>query len=142
MAVYWRTVPELDDDPKNSPYAAIRLVDRYQYADLREARLEDEQTSIFRKAVDKLAEELVKRASEAERDLPEDGAEALEPSGSPGPSGPGRGGVVGLSPAVPTPDGADDELGFLDRAATGEEAVEAIAEIVVSIGGSLRTSGG
>jgi hypothetical protein len=135
MAVYWRTVPELDDDPKNSPDAAIRLVDRYQYADLREARLEDEQTSIFRKAVDKLAEELVKRASEAERDLPEDGAEAVEPSG------PGKGRVAGLSPAIPTPDDAEGELGFLDRAATGEEAIEAIAEIVISIGGQLENVG-
>jgi hypothetical protein len=64
MPVYWVTVPELDRDGKSAVDEAISLIASYQYEDLRDARLEDESSSAFRKAVSKLASQLALRASE------------------------------------------------------------------------------
>ena len=62
MSVYWVRVPELDDNPEESSDEAIRFVAKYNLEDLQGARLEDRDSSAYRKAVVKLAEELVKRA--------------------------------------------------------------------------------
>jgi len=62
MSVYWIRVPELDDNPESSSDEAIRFVAKYNLEDLKDARAEDRDSAAYRKAVIKLAEELVKRA--------------------------------------------------------------------------------
>jgi len=62
MSVYWVSVPGLEESPEESPDEAIRLVAKYNLENLRDERLEERDSSAYRKAVSKLAAELVKQA--------------------------------------------------------------------------------
>lgn len=143
MPIYWRTVPELDEAPEESPDAAVRLVHRANYEDLRDARLEDEDSAVFRKAVDKLAAELVKRAGEAERVLD------LPPKPPPTPAGADGAQVRAEVPAdqdvAGTPGDEDGDgdggPGMLDRLVAGEDALAAIVQTAEDIGKILEQVG-
>jgi hypothetical protein len=139
MAVYWRTVPELHNNPAESQDAAIRLIERYQWKDLRDARLADEHSAVFRTAVDELAEALVARAAEAEH--VEDAPQEVNPAEGVRLHVHGGGAATVVADAVPAAEALDGELGTLDRLATGEEAMEAIVELVEAIGAQLETVG-
>jgi hypothetical protein len=137
MPIYWRTVPELEEAPEESPDAAIRLVHHANYENMRGARLEDEESAVFRKAVDTLADELVKRAAEAERveDRPPEprrGAPRSEDAAEAGlwPDGDESGGE---------PD--DEAPGMLDRVVAGEDALAAITETAEAIRETLEQVG-
>src|SRR6476646_8592984 len=65
LSVYWVRVPELEENPEESPDEAIRLVAKYNWQDLRDERLEERDSSAYRKAVAALAAELVKQAEQA-----------------------------------------------------------------------------
>lgn len=89
MPIYWVRVPELADSPEASPDEAIRLVAKYNWEDLRDERLEDRDSSGYRKSVSTLAEKLADRASRARQvqDVPSTssveillGADASSPS--------------------------------------------------------------
>ena len=123
MPIYWRTVPELESQPEASTDAAIRVILTYQWKDFRIARLEDEESSVFRKAVDDLAEELVKRASEAEivDDVPMPVTHGVE--------------VAGLEGTE------DEEPGLLEKLAVGEDPLPKITEVVERFGAELTVIG-
>lgn len=125
MPVYWVTVAELEDNPQNSADEAIRLIAQYQRADLRDARLEDEGSAMFRKGVANLAIELARRtaslAAPGENSPPSDDAQDTA--------------------SRPIDSSDENEPGFLDLAVIGEEAfpklnltVERIAAELVTIG--------
>ncbi len=114
-AIYWVTVPELENEPKESPDEAVRIIGRYQWRDLRDARLEDEGSSVFRKAVSVLATELAARATSVEtiRDVPE--------------------------PVVPTvSEEDDDEPGLLEHMVTAQEVTPELAKILVQAGEQME----
>ncbi|HEY7934075.1 MAG TPA: TIR domain-containing protein, partial [Solirubrobacteraceae bacterium] len=114
MPVYWVTVPELEEDPDGSEDEAVRLVSTYQRQDLRAVRLEDEDSSVFRKAVSNLAAELAKRAvriTETVQDVPPTPAALSDDSAS-----------------------EDDELGLLDKIAVSEDAMPKLVEILEEVG--------
>jgi TIR domain len=108
MPVYWVTVAELEDDPEGSTDEAISLVARYQWEDLREARLEDEDSSAFRKAVARLARELASRAAEVTAPLANSAVQI-----------PNEGDLEAKAGLIHE---EDTEPGFLDVAAAGEDA--------------------
>src|SRR5215216_2598125 len=64
MPIYWAPIPELDRLGEDAADEAIALVARYQWQDFREARLEDEGSSTFRKAVYALATEIARRVEQ------------------------------------------------------------------------------
>ncbi len=138
MPIYWRTVPELEEAPEESPDAAIRLVHHANYEDLREARLEDEESAVFRKAVDTLAEELVKRAAEAEHveDRPPEPRRGL----SSGKVAEANVELDGDESATGREEG-DGAPGMLDRLVAGEDALAAITETAEAIGAALEQVG-
>jgi TIR domain len=138
MPIYWRTVPDLEEAPEESPDAAIRLVHHANYEDLRSARLEDEESAVFRKAVDTLAEELVRRATEAERvdDRPP------EPRRGP-PSGEVvvAGVELDRDENVDQSDDGEEAPGMLDRLVAGEDALAEIMVTTEAIGEALERVG-
>lgn len=73
LSVYWVRVPELHDNPKESPDEAIRLVAEYHWQDLRDERFSERGSSVYRRAVAGLAEELARRADSAQtiEDVPD-----------------------------------------------------------------------
>jgi hypothetical protein len=115
MSVYWVRVSELDDNPEESSDEAVRFVAKYNLEDLREARLEDRDSAAYRKAVAKLAEELVKQAESVRQieDVPTPLAkteiEATEQSE------------------------ADDGPGIIDRLAATEYAMPKAVELLQGI---------
>lgn len=113
MSVYWVRVSELDDNPEESSDEAVRFVAKYNLEDLREARLEDRDSAAYRKAVAKLAEELVKQA-ESVRDV-EDVPTPLAEAG------------------VPEQPEVDDGPGIIDRLAATEYAMPKAVELLQEI---------
>lgn len=128
MPVYWVAVPELQAEPESSEDEAVKLVARYEWQDLRELRLEDESSSIFRKAVSRLAEELATRTAKMTEEVPAalDRAPALH---------------------AKTPNGTDlgedldddGEPGILDKAAATEEGFPVLAGILEELFAAIST---
>jgi TIR domain len=58
MSVYWVTVPALESNPEESDDEAIRFLAKYNWQDLRDERLEERDSSAYRKAVTALARKL------------------------------------------------------------------------------------
>jgi hypothetical protein len=58
MSVYWVTVPALEGNPEESDDEAIRFLAKYNWQDLRDERLEERDSSAYRKAVSALAKKL------------------------------------------------------------------------------------
>jgi TIR domain len=58
MSVYWVTVPALESNPEDSDDEAIRFLAKYNWQDLRNERLEERDSSAYRKAVTALAKNL------------------------------------------------------------------------------------
>jgi len=118
MPVYWVTVPELENDPASSADEAILLIARYEWQDLREVRLEDEDSSACRKAVDALAGQIARRAATVTatvEDVPKS-ASSLRAAGESGGD-----------------DDDDDEPGILEKIAASEEAMPELTEILETI---------
>ena len=61
MSVHWVTVPDLETNAEDSEDELIRLIAQYNWLDLRGERLEDRESSAYRKAVVALAERLAER---------------------------------------------------------------------------------
>ncbi len=116
MPILYVDVPGLDDPAVEDE--AMSIVRRHQYEDLRIIRLEEVDSSEYRKAVDRLAAQLVERAEtvtqRADAELlskkPEDGRSANQ----------------------------EDEPGFLDRMATGERAFSQISETMQRLGEEIQ----
>jgi len=112
-------------DPAESADEAIRLVCRYQWQDLRTVRLEDEDSSAFRKAVSGLARELAARAVKVTNtihDIPEAADSAV--------------GIALLGDRTParavssTDEDNDDAAGVLEKLAVSEDAMPKLGEIM------------
>ncbi len=123
MPVYWITVPALESEGVDSIDEAIRAVARHQWRDLRDVRLEDQTSSLYRKAVSGLAGDIAERASEVAElidDLPANGHSVVDrPVGS-----------------------EDDDAGLLERLAEGDEAMEVITGVMTGIGEDIELIGG
>lgn len=118
MSVYWVRVPELEDDPEQSADEAVRLVAKYNWQNLQKERLEDRDSSAYRKAVAELAAELVNRAEMARQ--------------------------VEDAPVAVTDEGAiqelknDDGRGVIERLAAGEDAAPKVVVLLQGIGKHLE----
>lgn len=123
MPVYWVSVVELENEPQLSSDEAISLVARFQWEDLREARLEDETSSSFRKAVARLAGELALRTARVatpavgitSSDLVTEDAELEEED--------------------------DDRPGFLELVVSGEEAVAKLNQTLEALAAEINIVG-
>jgi hypothetical protein len=123
MPVYWVSVPELEADPESSADEAIRLTAKHEWRDLRQVRLEDEDSSIFRKAVNGLAGELAKRATKVTNtveDIPGNGATVEATVGDPA---------------------GDEEPGIIEQLAAAEEAFPQLTEITEGMNGEVERVG-
>lgn len=116
MPIYWVRVPELEQDPEGSADEAIRIVAKYNREDLRSVGLEDQDSSVYRKAVDALAHELVKRADAASgiADLP----------------------VAGIAVGEPQPE--DDDPGIIERLVAMEDGVPRAVEALNDVGAQMQ----
>lgn len=74
MSVYWVTVPALDSNPDESDDEAIRFLAKYNWQDLRDERLEERDSSAYRKAVAALAKRLSEHGELAGRVADDPGA--------------------------------------------------------------------
>ena len=122
MPVYWITVPALESEGIHSNDEAIRAIARHQWRDLREVRLEDQRSSVYRKAVSGLAGEIAMRAAEVAasvQDLPR---------------------PVDSLTAEPF-DASEGEPGFLELLADGDDAVEAITTLMNLLSTDIQTVG-
>lgn len=126
MSIYWVQVPQLEDAPEASQDEAIRLVAKYNWEPLRDQRLEDRDSSIYRKAVSRLAERLADRAHQAQQvnDIPA----TSEPP------------PVVLEGGEGLPEGSAEEIepGVIDRLAATEEAMPKAAELLRKLGQHLE----
>lgn len=119
MSIYWVRVPELEDKPEQSPDEAIQFVAKYNWQPLLDERLEDRDSSAYRKAVAKLAAKLVERAELARqvKDAP--------PT------------EVVIAEAPKEPDEGDDGPGIIERLAVGEDAMPQAIALLEKIGQQL-----
>jgi hypothetical protein len=62
MSLYWVTVPALENNPEESDDEAVRFLERYNWENLRDERLEERDSSAYRKAITALAVKLAQRA--------------------------------------------------------------------------------
>jgi hypothetical protein len=124
MPVYWVTVPELENDPARSADEAIKVVSQYQREDLRDVRLEDEDSAAFRKAVARLAGEIARRVSTV--------TTAFEDA-------PGSATLHAVTAA--SDDDDDDEPGLLDVIAAGEDAMPVFNDILERVAGEIDRVG-
>jgi hypothetical protein len=117
-SVYWVRVPALQDTPEASPDEAIKLVAKYKWESLRDERLEDRDSSLYRKSLSKLAEKLEDRARQAAEveDIPTTTTVILD-----SPSAIEKGGVEVQ---------ASEDGGVLDQLAGAEEAMPRVGELL------------
>jgi hypothetical protein len=121
LPVYWVTVPELDNDPDGSSDEAIVLVAKYQRVDLRDVRLEDETSSVFRKTLARLADDLMQRVTAVTAE-----ATAGELSRTAG----------AAKDASNEED--DDRPGFVELLVIGEEGLPRLGEILEQVSTQVR----
>jgi hypothetical protein len=120
MPVYWASVDELETQGEDSGDEAIRAVAKYNWEDLRDERLEDRDSSDYRKAVGRLAAELAKRVTvvtESVQDVPTRSDSEHDPSD--GDSGPG----------------------VLEHLAKSEDAMPHLTDVLNAIGAEIRDVG-
>ncbi|MBS1890371.1 MAG: TIR domain-containing protein [Actinobacteria bacterium] len=125
MPVYWITVPALEREGPDAEDEAIAAIARHQWRDLRDVRLEDRSSSVYRKSVSALAEEIAERASEV--------AETINDL----PSASGQ----EDSPAKPRDDDGDDAPGHLERLIEGESAMESLTKLMAGFGEDIEVIG-
>jgi hypothetical protein len=118
MSVHWVRVPELENNPEQSPDEVIRFVAKYNWQPLLDERLEDRGSAVYRKAVAKLAAKLVERAEQARQ--VEDAPITVE-----------------IGQAVDEPEG-DGAPGILERIVVGEDAMERASALLQEIGQCLE----
>jgi len=106
LPIYYVTIPELDSAPPSGD-DLIDQMRRYQWADWRKTALEDSESSIHRKQVDALAQQLLKSVAQA--DAKPAIAELVPRAGDSG---------------VQQQRGEDDKPGVVDILAEGEGALE------------------
>jgi hypothetical protein len=123
MPVYWITVPALETEGVDANDEAIAAVARHQWRDLRDVRLEDRDSSPYRKAVSGLSEEIAERASEV--------AATVEDVSS-----------SGQLAADDSVEGDEDAPGFLELLAEGDEAMAALTEVMSGFGEDIELIGG
>jgi TIR domain len=142
LPVYWIDVPEMDADPDEAADEAIAVVARYQWQDFRETRLEDESSSVFRTAVDRLAADLARRASQVTATV-----EDVPMAAVPRPTKPilteHRGADANGEPnvAVASGEDEDDSPGILEKLATTEDAWPQITAITAAVGTQIERVG-
>jgi hypothetical protein len=121
-SVYWVRVPTLQDAPEASHDEAIRLVAKYNWQDLRDQRLEDRDSALYRKSLSKLAEKLEDRAQRAAEvgDVPTTAILDSPPSVE----------VGGVE--MQAPEELDDG-GVLDHLAGAEEAVPRVGGLLTEL---------
>lgn len=123
MPVYWITVPALENEGAESSDEAIRAIAKHQWRDMRDIRFEDRTSSAYRKAVSALAEAIADRASEVANSIEDAPLEMDQPAHS---------SVV---------ESEEDGLGFLERLAEGDEALEALTALMATIGDDIELTG-
>lgn len=130
-SVYWIRVPALQDAPEASQDEAVRLVAKYNWQNFRDERLEERESSPYRKALSKLAEKLEDRAQQAEQveDVPMDG-ESLQASAV----------VIGGTEQRTS---AEEEPtdGVLDHLAGAEEAMPDVGALLTAMAEDLAKVG-
>ena len=152
LPIYYATTDQLE----NHVEAVDEVVDqihRFQWQDLRQATLEDRTSSVYRKAVDQLATELIKRARQADSkeavtippsgsDEPSDeggptnGADDTPPGGVPAGGSPRPSGGPGQTTSLviePSQEQDDEEEGILEQLVHIEEALPRLGEIMNGI---------
>jgi TIR domain len=128
MSIYYVETREVEDTQESTD-EAVRLVQRYQWEDFRVAALEDPSSSTYRKGVDRLARELIRRGDEADAKP----STPPDPESSPRDDGPPTTGADASAGGVES--GADAaEAGLVDKLAAGEEALPRLTETLGSIG--------
>jgi TIR domain len=132
-SVYWVRVPALQDAPEASPDEAIRLVAKYKWEPLRDERLEDRDSSLYRKSLSKLAEKLEDRARQAAEveDIPTTTTVILD---SPSISEIGSVEIQASHSEV-------DDGGVLDHLAGAEEAMPRVGDLLVELTKEIETVG-
>jgi hypothetical protein len=133
-SVYWVRVPALQDAPEASPDEAIRLVGKYKWESLRDERLEDRDSSLYRKSLSKLAEKLEDRARQAAEveDIPTtttvilDTPPAIE--------------IRGVEARAPDKEDLDDGA-VLEKLVGAEEAMPRVGELLVELTKEIETVG-
>jgi hypothetical protein len=132
LSIYYAEVPQIEHHIEGQD-EAVDLIIRYQWQDFREVALEDRNSSAYRKVVDELAAELVRRATVV------DSIPALHRPGHLNDQPP-TGESVG---PTPTPDGeeADEDIDLLDMLAEGEAALPRLPETLEEIGNILERMG-
>lgn len=131
-SVYWVRVPALQDAPEASPDEAIRLVAKYKWENLRDERLEDRDSSLYRKSLSKLAEKLEDRAQQAAEigDIPMTTAVLGIPSTIE---------IGGIE--IQATDKELDDGGVLDQLAGAEEAMPRVTELLVELAKQIEAVG-
>jgi hypothetical protein len=132
-SIYWVRVPALGDSPEASPDEAVRLVAKYNWQDLRDVRLEDRDSSLYRKSLSKLAEKLEDRARQAAEvgDIPTATTVILE----------SRSALEVHGVEVQAPDKELDDGGVLDHLAGAEEAMPRVGELLTELTKQIETVG-
>lgn len=123
LPVYYVTVEELDGEPTDELMIAVK---ERQWEDLREIRLLDEDSSLYRIAVERLAERIASIAR-AVSQVPDVSAQALEDS-------------QGGRELLPE-DGADESEGRVEKLGKGEPALSELAATIAAMAAENETLG-
>jgi hypothetical protein len=114
LSIYWVSVADLEGNPEESDDEVIRLVAKYNWLDLREERLEERNSSGYRKAVTTLAERLAERGELARK-------VADAPAGL-------------TTPSTPNLEEDDGSPGVIDSFVTTEEGIPEASALLQEIG--------
>jgi hypothetical protein len=135
MSVYWVTVPALEGNPEEADDEAIRFLAKYNWQDLRDERLEERDSSAYRKAVSALARKLAEHGELAGRvaDDPDTFTAA--------PVAPASGSTVAL-PVGSTDvlDDDDDAPGVIESFITTEEVLPKAGALLQKITGHMEST--
>lgn len=131
LPIYYVDVPGLNAPKGASDDEVLELVKRYQWADWRSVELEGVESSVYRKAVDQLAQQLLDRIESADS----------KPEESPRP--PKKSDGEAASTVGPTDEAeiAEEPPGVLDELAEAEESFERIVSEIEEIGGIIDEVG-
>lgn len=114
---------------------AVDLIHRFQWEDFTDSALEEVSSSSYRKSVDRIARELIRRAESADAKPSIVGAQTSPvPAGPTGPAEPPH-------PEDQTLQLNDNENGLIDTLATGETEITKMTEHTVKIGAVLERMG-
>jgi hypothetical protein len=133
LPIYYITTEQLEKQRPGED-EVVDLIHKYEWEDFRAAALEDRGSSGYRKAVDRLAEQLIKRATLA------DSKPALADPGvvaAPNPTGP----TGADSGQIQNAEESDEDGDRLERLVAGEAAMAHLAETTTHIGFVLEHMG-